>query len=326
MPTAAIPSQRSQSKTPRPTGQPPKTAATTEDKEAQQQARAARLADLKARCDAAVLDLASEAGWRRMLAASARTGLRRYSWQNRILLHLQCPEASSVAGFHDWRKLGRKVTRGQKALWILAPVTVKLKEPDDVQAHDEPSQRRLVAFKAVPVFDISQTEPLPGHEDAFADAARAAATINGPAPAALWEHLNAYVQRMGFQLERGDCGTAGGWTDFTSRTVRISGSAVDAHAARVLAHEAAHIACDHGDIDDYRRHRGLRETEADSVAYLVCADYGLDTLAEVVPYVAGWAGRSPEEVAASLKQAASTVDAAALSILSPTEAPAALTA
>ena len=303
----------------------PRKAVSAEKQEAQAQARAERLAGLRARLDSAVLDLASEEGWQRMLHAIARTGLRRYSWQNRLLLLTQLPGVTQVAGFHEWGKLGRTVIKGQKALWVQAPVSVKVKDSKAPPLADD-EEHRIVAFKPVPVFDISQTEAVPGQNDAFAEADRMAVQIEGPCPAELWQHLASYVDSQGFRLERGDCGPAEGWTEFVTRTVRISGTGEDADAARVLAHEAGHIACGHGDIDDYHRHRGLRETEADSVAYLVCAEYGLDALAAVVPYVTGWAGQTPATVAVRLKEAAATIDAAAMAILSAASQPALLAA
>jgi len=69
--------------------------------------------------------------------------------RNTMLILLQCPEATRVAGFRAWQLLGRQVSKGEKAIWILAPVTRKA----TVDAHDsdvstDSKARVLVAFKA----------------------------------------------------------------------------------------------------------------------------------------------------------------------------------
>jgi hypothetical protein len=83
-----------------------------------------------------------------------------------------------------------------------------------------------------------------------------------------------------------------------------------------VVNEVAHIQCEHvSDMDEYRQHRGLMETEAESVAYVVCGVFGLDSAAYSVPYVAGWAGTTPEDVAATIKAAGNRVMTAVKTIL-----------
>ncbi|WP_127354173.1 M78 family metallopeptidase domain-containing protein [Actinacidiphila soli] len=132
----------------------------------------------------------------------------------------------------------------------------------------------------------------------------------------MWDSLAAHATSLGYALERGDTGTANGWTAPDTRTVRVSDTLDDAHAAKTLTHEVAHIQCEHvADMDEYRQHRGRMETEAESVAYVVCGVFGLDSAAYSVPYVAGWAGTTPEDVAETIKAAGSRVMAAAKTIL-----------
>jgi len=81
-----------------------------------------------------------------------------YSWRNCLLIFMQCPHSTRVAGFRTWNKMGRHVKKGESAIWIFAPMTFKRKDEDD--GDDE---EIATMFRPVPVFDISQTEgdPLP---------------------------------------------------------------------------------------------------------------------------------------------------------------------
>ena len=80
----------------------------------------------------------------------------RYSLGNVLLIAWQCPHASHVAGFHAWKRLGRRVRKGERAIHILAPVVYR-------EIASDPTSERLVAFKMACVFDVSQTDgqPLP---------------------------------------------------------------------------------------------------------------------------------------------------------------------
>jgi antirestriction protein ArdC len=94
------------------------------------------------------------------LAVMAR--FHRYSWGNALLIASQHPEATRVAGFHAWRKLGRYVRKGEKGIIILAPMVGRKRRAEDEElAEDE--QTRVFGFRAAYVFDVSQTEgePLP---------------------------------------------------------------------------------------------------------------------------------------------------------------------
>ena len=88
-----------------------------------------------------------------------------YSWRNQLLISMQTAgTATQVAGYSTWKSLGRQVRKGEKGIWILAPVTIKVpKTPERVvqddlgNEHDE-DRLRVVAFKPAVVFDVSQTE------------------------------------------------------------------------------------------------------------------------------------------------------------------------
>jgi hypothetical protein len=81
-----------------------------------------------------------------------------YSFNNRMLIWLQRPEASQVAGFQTWKALGRHVKKGEKGIGILAPVAFR-KEADGDADEEEAGESVAVGFRVVYVFDLSQATP-----------------------------------------------------------------------------------------------------------------------------------------------------------------------
>ena len=297
-----------------------------------------RLAALHAQLTAAVEDLANSDAWRRMLETAAR--LPTYSPSNVLLIAVQRPDATRVAGFRTWKTLGRSVCKGEKGIAILAPCLYR--GPDDslgpraasaeAQAAQDRAHRELRGFRVVHVFDVSQTEgePLP---EVAPD------LLRGAAPHLLWEHLVALVNDDGFEVERGDCHGANGFTRFDDKVVRVRADVDPAQAVKTLAHELGHIRADHGTrfAANYHRFecRGVAEIEAESIAYLVFSSAGLDAGAYSVPYVTGWAGgdpgllrasatvvlRSAEKIEEELRHRAATVPEIRTSSLTPARTP-----
>ncbi|MEU5143681.1 ArdC-like ssDNA-binding domain-containing protein [Streptomyces sp. NPDC021139] len=272
----------------------------------------AEVADLKARLDAKVTDLTDSEAWRAMLRAAV--GMGRYSFRNIMLILLQRPDATHVAAYREWQKRGRQVRKGERGIRILAPMEMRRRDEETEQPSEDDDRPRIV-FRPVSVFDISQTDPIEG-EGNPADVP-AYQPLTGDAPEGLWDLLAAYATAQGYTLERGDCGSAEGWTDPATRTVRIGGTEQDAAATAVLAHEVAHIACGHLDAapGEYRRHRGRMETEAESVAYIVAATHGLETSTQSARYVAGWASSGDIDAAAVLQETGQHVMKTANAIL-----------
>ncbi|WP_127354470.1 ArdC family protein [Actinacidiphila soli] len=274
--------------------------------------QAARVAELKGQFDTAVSQLVTTDSWRTMLDGAIH--FHRYSFRNMLLLLSQCPHATQVAGYREWQRRERHVRPGERAVWILAPMTLRDSDSDAAKGSaDQDDERRRVLYRPVPVWDITQTDRNDGKPDSVAPGAP---RLTGDAPTKMWDSLAAHAVSLGYALERGNTGTTNGWTNPDTRTVRVSSALDDAHAAKTLTHEVAHIQCAHvADMNEYRQHRGLMETEAESVAYVVCAVFGLNSAAYSVPYVAGWAGKNPEEVAETIKAAGNRVMAAAKTIL-----------
>src|SRR3954468_1960450 len=94
---------------------------------------------------------------------SAPVTASRYSLRNQLLIAIDCHARgitpTYVAGFRAFLALDRCVRKGEKAIHVLAPVTVKQRDE-----RGEPTEEKAVFFRAVPVFDVSMTDPLPGRE------------------------------------------------------------------------------------------------------------------------------------------------------------------
>jgi hypothetical protein len=198
-----------------------------------------RIAALRNEIDRAMKDLSSPEGWTAFL--ESRSKFHRYSLNNAFLIYHQKPDATDVAGFNDWKnKHGRSVKKGERAIWILAPLTRKVEV--EQEGGGTASATRVVGFRAVPVFDVSQTDGPPLPERPRIDAGE----LGDAVPDGMVEELTGFIASRGFSISRGDTGDAGGWTNFGTNQVVISDKATDAEAARTLAHEAAHIALEHG--------------------------------------------------------------------------------
>lgn len=270
-----------------------------------------RLDTLHERIAEGVAELAGSEQWAAMLEVAAR--FPAYSLGNLMLIMAQALAATRVCGFRRWQQLGRQVRKGEKGIKILAPCSYAAPTdpgdqgpgaaPDTV-TQDRPARRQLRGFKVAHVFDIGQTDGDPLPEVVLV-------LLAGDAPEGLWDELVEQVTALhGYTLERGSCGTANGWADGTTRTVRVRDDVDDAQAVKTLAHELAHIECGHT-ASDSTHERGAAEVTAESVAFVVTAARGMATDAYTLPYVAGWSGGSPDKVRAT----ATTVLATARTIL-----------
>jgi IrrE N-terminal-like domain len=143
----------------------------------------------------------------------------------------------------------------------------------------------LSGFILVPVVDISQLQQPPGRQP---PSVPTCLELRGDAPSGLWDGISAQIYSRGYTIERADCGDAYGLTMYAERRVIVREEVEPAQAAKTLTHELAHILCNHENRQESTP-RPVREVEAESVACIVTAVCGLDTLSYSVPYVAGWA-------------------------------------
>jgi hypothetical protein len=243
-----------------------------------------------------------------------------YSHRNTLLIKLQYPEATKVAGYNTWRNdFDRHVQEGEQAIWIWAPIITKqcpecensptYHEDSDCEYDETPPEewsKGLVGFKPTAVFDISQTEgePLPELETeatgdaedlvpALTDAADTLCVTVRIVDTADWEHGDA----------KGVC-TQRSVHDLTP-VVKAKARPNQADLAVTLIHEYAHALL-HFDIDvDDEAERSKREVEAEAVAYIVGRYCGLDTSGSAF-YLAAWQDDNPEVIQDRLGRVSST--------------------
>jgi hypothetical protein len=227
------------------------------------------------------------------LAVMAR--FRRYSWNNCLLIALQRPSASRVAGFHTWHKFGRHVRKGAKGIAILAPMVCK-KKVDGQEAEDE--QTRIFGFRTAYVFDYADTE---GEELAEF------AAVSGD-PQHYTEGLKEFISANGITLEYSErIAPAKGVSQ--GGTIIILPGLSSAEETSVLAHEVAHELL-HRDARRAETTKTIRETEAEAVAFVVCHAIGLNTGTAASDYIQLWQGDK-----ATLSESLQFIQSTAIQIL-----------
>ena len=265
------------------------------------------------RLDAGLAKLGTDDNWRAWLRTQAQ--FHTYSANNATLIALQMPEATQVAGFHTWRKLGRWVLKGETGITILAPVTLKTHGEDSGEITPEDdgtgSSRFVVGFRAVTVFDVSQTDgaelPTVGHR------------LTGDDPDDVYTSLCGVAHSIGYTVEEDYLGEGvNGDCTHRLRRIRIEVRNDPAQQVKTLAHEIGHaLLHDHtqtGTEQDAATCRGVKELEAESVAYVVTQALGFESGSYSFSYVANWSG-GDAEARAALKSSTARIAAAARQIL-----------
>ena len=249
-----------------------------------------------------------------------------YSFNNTLLIAMQKPDASLVAGFSAWKNnFGRNVMKGQKGIKIIAPSPFKIRqEVEKIDPHTqkpiigkdgkpvtEEKEIKIPAYKVVSVFDVSQTEgkelpdiavdELTGDVDRYKDFF-AALEKTSPVPIA-FENIE---------------GGSHGYYHLEDKRIAINEGMSELQTLKTAIHEIAHAKLHDIDLNapkdeqQPRVDRRTREVEAESVAYTVCQHYGLDTSDYSFGYVAGWSsGRELSELKSSLE----TIRSAAAEII-----------
>lgn len=241
-------------------------------------------------------ELTSTEGWARFLAFA--TGFHSYSLSNVLLILSQRPDASRVAGFRQWQERGRQVRKGERSIKIFGYATKRTEEENG-------EEERRAYFPILSVFDVSQTDSIDGEE-----IPELAPRLIGGDDAGIYDAAAEWLTGQGLSIDRASTGEANGFTRHKSRTITIHDQLQPAQAAATMLHEAAH-ALMHADAGDYHEHRGVYETEAESVAYIVAGVLGLDTSSKSIGYIAGWTDGDADTV----KTTATRVLATARTIL-----------
>ncbi len=200
-----------------------------------------------------------------------------YSWSNSLLIALQRPSATQVAGFSTWLKLDRHVCKGEKGIAILAPVLCKPKPSNDEAAcqnqDSQPSYKRLVGFRTAYVFDVAQTD---GEEiSQFA-------SVKGN-PEENTDLLKTFISARGIALDYNIAISPARGVSRGGRITLLPGLA-PAEEFSTLVHEIAHEML-HRDDRRSQTTKTIRETEAEAVAFVVCHAIQLDTNTAAADYI-----------------------------------------
>jgi len=280
----------------------------TFDPKAAAEARKAEMEEITSKLEKGVKDIFDGANYQQYLNFCAK--LPRYSVNNQILIMMQKPDATMCQSFTNWKEVNRHVRKGEKGIRILAPAPYKMqKEQEKVDASGktvldkdgepvkETVEVTINAFKPVSTFDVSQTEgepiPTPGVDELTG-------SVEG------YETLLAAIKEVvpvPISFEQINSGAKGFYHLEENRIVVQEGMS-EAQTVKTLLHEASHQALHSKEAMDSageKKSKNQKETEAESVAYVVCQHYGIDTSDYSFPYVATWsADKEVPELKASL--------------------------
>lgn len=226
----------------------------------------------------AVAEIASGDDWKRMLQVVSK--FHRYSFNNHLMIFMQRPDATVVAGFNRWKSLGRFVKKGEKGIAIFAPCKYKTEIVDE--SGEEQSLHQIRGFRIVHVFDISQTE---GDELPDLDAVRPK-LLDGDAPDGIWDALVRHAGSVGFEVTRLQRGRENGYCDFGAKLIAVRPDVSTAQAVKTLIHELGHALLH---AEGLILSKEVAEVEVESVAFIVCDALGLDSGRYSFPYVTRWA-------------------------------------
>lgn len=261
----------------------------------------------------AIEDITRDGAFENYLNLLAR--MHRYSWGNALLILRQCPEATVIAGYRVWQSMGRQVRKGEKAIRILAPAGHARYVTVNEDGEEEERQGRM-RFRAAAVFDISQTDPLEGTEDANAAAVQPVVLTGEDAITAELERaMNEFLTGAGVTVQTGNTGGSLGWYRPNDQTIRIATHLTGNARLKTLIHEAAHWRAGHTSGLD----AATIETVAEASAYVVMRHYGIDTTGYSAPYIAQWAGdtKALKRNLAAIQQTASALIDATVELLIP---------
>ena len=280
---------------------------------------AEKMKEITDRLEQGITELFDSERYKEYLKVMSR--FHNYSFNNTLLIAMQKPDASLVAGFTAWKNnFQRNVIKGEKGIKIIAPSPFKVKQQTEkidphtrkpVMGKDgkpamEEKEVTIPAYKVVSVFDVSQTEgkelpdiavdELTGDVERYKDFFTALEKTS-PVP-------------IGFEKI---IGGAHGYYHLEDKRIAIDEGMSELQTLKTAIHEIAHAKLHDIDLNapkdeqQPRVDRRTREVEAESVAYTVCQHYGLDTSDYSFGYVAGWSsGRELAELKGSLETIRST--------------------
>lgn len=276
--------------------------------------REAQLALAHAEIAEAASTFTDTQAWKDMLDYMAR--MPRYSFRNLIWLHTQAVQRgtmeSSFASYSAWKKLGRQVQKGEKGYKVLAPVIYKLPflknsdkplnkaEVDKYDTKDIIWKKAITGFTVRTTFGYQQTdgEPIKGKD---------LPQVTGERSEELWQRAQQIVKDLGYKYEETTRAALHGAYGVTSRplidamgdkTIHVATDAPKGHQFKTLIHEISHARL-HMDQVNTDMHRGIKEVEAESCAYLVSRYFGLDTAEYSTGYIAAWSKADEDTILAT---------------------------
>ena len=233
----------------------------------------------------------------------------RYSVNNTMLIMMQRPDAQLCQSFTGWKQMGRYVKKGEKGISILAPAPYKIEREQTkldekgrpvFDADGEPVKEKVEvtirAFKVVKTFDLSQTD---GKELPTIGPSELVGNIEGY-PKLLQAIQEISPVPVSFELIDGD---AKGFYHLEDKKIVVQDGMSEVQTIKTLLHEMAHEKLhDKDNVPEAKDiSRNGKEVEAESVAYVVCQHYGINTSDYSFSYVAGWSeGKETPELKASL--------------------------
>ena len=269
-----------------------------------------RVQELTDKLEQGLQELFNSDSYRNYLATMSK--FHNYSFNNTLLIAMQKPDATLVAGYKAWQKnFERHVNKGEKAIRILAPAPYKIKEERDKidpvtqellldkdgNPQKEEVEITIPAFRAVSVFDVSQTDGKPIPElaakellsdvEGYQDMIRAVEAIS-PVPIELEEIA----------------GDSKGYYDREAKRIAVQENMSESQTLKTMIHEVAHSKLHSKEVEQdeqMKKDRNTKEVEAESIAYTVCQHFGVDSSDYSFGYIAGWSsGRDTKELRASM--------------------------
>lgn len=274
-----------------------------------------RLAELTDKLENGIKELYASGRYAEYLAAMSK--FHHYSFGNALLILFQCPTATHVAGYNTWKKeFGRHVKAQEHGIKIIAPcpyervVQQEKKDPAtgqtlygaDGKAITETKYVPSTKFKVATVFDVSQTEGRELPNIGVSELTGKVADF-----AAIYDRLAALSP---LPVEQGHVpGTAKGYASFLEQRIVVRPGMSEVQTIKTLVHEIAHAKLHNPELltPEEQKQRREKEVEAESVAYVVCQHFGIETSDYSFGYVAGWSkGKELDELKTSLDRIHST--------------------
>lgn len=270
------------------------------------------LKDLTEQLEKSIQDFMESEKYKTFLSSMAK--FHNYSLNNQILIAVQKPDSTLCAGYTTWQKQNRYVKKGEKGIRIICPAPYKKEYLKDVidkttgkpellpdgKAKQEIVQKVIPFFKVGYVYDISQTEgqPLPEIAD----------ILEGDLDEGLKSLKEAMLQAspvpVCFQPIDGE---TNGFYSPAAGEIVVDSTLSEKQSLKTLIHETAHALLHNPEASSSQSTRETKEVEAESVAYVVCQYFGLDTSDYSFGYIAGWSsGKGTPELKASLENIRNT--------------------